>query len=93
MVRIATVWFGFNVVPRHVFLATGEGPGGFAGHCACLAPDAAVQIENKSKLLLRIGRIIRVIHFAAELPVKDGAHTEGSFIIDGIGAIILMRPV
>jgi hypothetical protein len=72
--RIAAVRFGLDVVPPHRFLPFGEGPGGLAGHRAALAADAAVEVEDEGELLVGIGRLVRVIHFTAELPVEDVAH-------------------
>ena len=72
--RIAAVRLRLNIVPPHVFLALAEGPRRLAGHRAALASDAAVDVENESELLVGIRRFVRVIHFAAELPVVNVAH-------------------
>jgi hypothetical protein len=74
MMRVAAVGFGLDVVPPHVFLALGKGPGGLARHRAGLAADAAVDVEDEGELLVGIRRFVGVFHLATELPVEDVAH-------------------
>ena len=72
--RIAAVWFAFHIVPPHVFLALGEGPGGFAGPGAGLAANAAIDVENGGKLLSWMGFFINIFHWSAKLPVINFCH-------------------
>jgi hypothetical protein len=68
-----------------VLLTFAERPGGFAGHGAALAGDAAVDVEHKRKLPFGKSRFMRIGHVAAELPVENLRH---SFFSESIKQMI-----
>src|SRR5690606_16890073 len=47
---IAYAWLGFDVIEPGVFHAAARRPNVFAGHGACMAPDAFIEVENFSYL-------------------------------------------
>src|SRR3990172_5492239 len=83
MLRVAAVRLGLDVVPPHVLLALGKGPGGLAGAGAGLAADAAVDFEDGDELALRMSLVEDVGHLAAEMPVENFSHRSPTSLAGG----------
>ena len=71
---IGPIRLGFDVVPPHELLAGGVGPGRFAGHRACLASDAAVDVEHCCELTLSRAVLEPVVHGPPQMPVVYLSH-------------------
>ena len=75
IVWITAVRFAFHVVPPHVFLTLGEGPGGLASHGAGLTRDTSIDVKDEGKLSVRMSFFVRKTHPPSELPVVDFSHS------------------
>ena len=73
---IAAIGLALDIVPPHVLLPLGEGPGGLAGHGTGLAGDASIDIEDSHELLRGMSLLIGVVHAPPKLPIIDFGHCE-----------------
>src|SRR5262249_35763537 len=74
VLRIAAERLRLDVVPPHVLLALGKGPGALAGHGARLTADATVGVEDERELPLRVFLLEGIVHRASNLPVMNLRH-------------------